>query len=178
MRYIPRLSTNKICYSSRIYRSPWANYGDTEALIVHLENICARSTEQLIILDDFNFPSMIWSNFNPLTDSPTESLLRSFMSEHMLTQLAYEPTCQSALLDLIFVSSGLTKSCITNLPPVSSSDLSAQMLTIYSALNYNPKPKKQFTDNQILDKLLSQIVRVNEFTRRSTVTMTFKNHHW
>ena len=33
--------------------------------------------------------------------------------------------------------------------PVSSSDQSAQMLTINSTFNCNAKPKKQFTDYQI-----------------------------
>ena len=120
-----------------VYRAPWTKNGDTEALFAHLENICARNSEQLIIVGDFNLPSMIWSNVSPSTNSPTESLLRRFISEHMLTQVAYEPTRQSALLDLIFVSPALTKSCITNLPPVPGSDHSAQMLTIYSTLNYN-----------------------------------------
>ena len=152
-----------------LYRAPRADYGDTKALFVSLENICARSTEQLIIVGDFNLPSMVWSNVSSSGESPTESLLCRFMSEHMLTQLAYEPIRQFALLDLIFVSPGLTKSCITNLPPVSSSDHSAQMLTIYSTFNYNAKPKKQFTDYQILDKMLSQIIWVNEFERCSTV---------
>ena len=146
-----------------IYRAPWADYGDTKALFVHLENICARNTVQLIIVDYFNLSSMVWSNVSPSTDSPTESLLPRFMYEHMLTQLAYELTNQSALLDLIFVSPGLIKSCITNLPPVCSSDHSAQMLTLYSTLNYNAKLKNQFTVYQILDKLLIQIDWVNEY---------------
>ena len=115
-----------------VYRAPWADYGDTKALLVHKENICARSTEQLIIVGDFNLPSMVCSNDGPSGDSPTESLLRRFMSEHMLTQLAYEPTRQSALLDLIFVSPGLAKSCITNLPPVSNSDHSALRCLLFT----------------------------------------------
>ena len=92
------------------------------------------------------------------TDTPIELLLHRLVHEHCLTQLAQQPTCESALLDLIFMSSSLELSQVVHLPLIAGCNHSAQQLLIYSNLENVKSKQRNVVNYEHLVSLLSQIV--------------------
>ena len=138
-----------------VYRAPWANYCDTKAMCSQLDAILTRTSDQIIVVGDFNAPHMDWHIVTGAitSDTPVESLIRQFACEHSLTQLAQQPTRGSALLDLVFISSRLSVSFIDELPPVAGSDHNAQLLSVRATLSPVGKATREFIDYQHLIKL-------------------------
>ena len=138
-----------------VYRAPRANYCDTKAMFSQLDAILTRSSDQIIVVGDFNVPHMDWHTGTLASDTPVESLIRQFACEHSLTQLAQQPTRGSALLDLVFISSRLSVSFIDELSPVAGSDHNAQLLSMRATLSSVGKATREFVDYQHLSSLLS-----------------------
>jgi endonuclease/exonuclease/phosphatase family metal-dependent hydrolase len=93
---------------------------DSKDMCNQLERIIIKHVK-IVIVGDFNMPSAQWSSTSAATSGPC-GLLQQLASGHDLAQIACQPTRESSLLDLIFVSSHFVNSCITNLAPVGDSD--------------------------------------------------------
>ena len=120
-----------------------------------MDAILTRSSDQIIFVGDFNAPHMDWHTGTLTSDTSVESLIRQFVCEHSLTQLAQQPTRGSALLDLVFISSRLSVSSIDELPPVAGPDHNAQLLSVRATLSSVGKATRKFFDYQHLSSLLS-----------------------
>ena len=111
---------------------------------------------------------MHWPDAASSTDTSVKLLLRRLVHEHCLTQLAQQATCESVLLDLIFVSSSLESSRVVDLPPIVGCDHSAQQLLIYSNLESVKSKLRNVVNYERLVSLLSQIVWAGVFAGCST----------
>ena len=121
-----------------------------------LDAILTRSSDQVIVVGNFNAPHMDWHTGTLTSDTPVGSLIQQFACEHSLKQLAQQPTHGSALLDLVFISSRLRVSSIDELPPVAGYDHNAQLLSVCATLSFVGKATHEFFNYQHLSSLLSQ----------------------
>ena len=63
------------------------------------------STNELILLGDFNLPEIDWLNNRVLRQSDIYTLMMDIVQENFLTQLINEPTRDSNILDLVLTTS-------------------------------------------------------------------------
>ena len=89
----------------------------------------------IIIADNFNFPKMQWRVNDVHSDTAIE---RVTLTEHELTQMATLPTRQSALLDLIFVTSHFSIINVQNMPPIANSIHDTRLFTFQVQINTTP----------------------------------------
>jgi hypothetical protein len=140
------------------YRAPWATYDDTKSLFNLIDAIITRCTERVIITGDFNLPHIDWCAAAPASSGRNESLLTLFAREHGLVQLARMPTRESALLDLIFVTSNLCDCRVEDLPPVAESDHNSQLLHVPHVLAPSSKRWKTVISYEQLANVLNTTV--------------------
>ena len=111
-----------------VYRAPRATQEDTQKLRDHTDQIAVRFNK-IILVGDFNFSKMQWCANDVHSDTATELLLRLTLPERGLTEMATLPTRQSALLDLVFVTSHFFNINAQNMPPIANFDHNAQLFT-------------------------------------------------
>ena len=63
------------------------------------------STNELILLGDFNLPEIEWSNNKVLRQTEVYTLLMDIIQDNFLSQLINEPTRESNILDLVLTTS-------------------------------------------------------------------------
>ena len=63
------------------------------------------STNELILLGDFNLPEIDWLNNKVLRQSDIYTLMMDVVQDNFLTQLINEPTTDSNILDLVLTTS-------------------------------------------------------------------------
>ena len=107
-RTIQSLSSSIFCSHSAA-KSPWAFYRPPnndpkplEDLQVALQEL---STNELILLGDFNLPEIHWLNNRVLQQSDIYTLMMDIVHDNFLTQLINEPTRDSNILDLVLTTS-------------------------------------------------------------------------
>ena len=146
-----------------VYRSLRALYEDTKMLCNHLDRIALRH-ERIVVMGDFNLPEMKWSVSNcGDTDSSVEYLMRQFIIEHNLIQIAYEPTRSDNLLDLIFVSSCFPSYEIETISPIGSSDHAAQILKIPALCTSSYRDFRSVIHCKRVTEIIGQVNWQNKF---------------
>ena len=109
-----------------VYRSPSSNETDDDALLMTLRQT-ANLPGELLLLGDFNAPSVNWETWT--CDSPRSfsGKLLEFAEYQFLNQAVTEPTRfrlgnQPSLLDLVFHKFPTSISDLTSLAPLGKSD--------------------------------------------------------
>ena len=90
----------------------------------------------IVMVGDFIFSGMQWSDSYLTNDSYCQSILRRLMVEHHLTQTVAQPTRGNAILDLMFVSDTLIIEGISYLAPINCYDHDSQLLRIHFSVNH------------------------------------------
>ena len=138
-----------------VYRPDWATSANTKEMCDYIDTIASRY-KSIIIAGDFNLPGMKWANLSQ-PDSGNESRLRHLISEHHLQQVVKQPTRDSAILDLIFVSQSLSYNDVEHLPPIAGSDHDAQLLNFHLPCTAQHASLHRHVNYDQLRCLLSQV---------------------
>lgn len=141
-----------------VYRPPNATAEDTHALFRDIRAIL-KSTKCAVVVGDFNIIRDWNAPLVPVSSGAAKELVQ-LMLESDLIQLNLTPSRGDNILDLVFVSSGLSDSTIQQLPPVAGSDHLTQLL--YCALRKNSNITNSYDNKPVINfkemnRLLSQV---------------------
>lgn len=138
------------------------------------ETIAANSMLQnLVILGDFNMPTIDWSTYShPITDS-AESRFVDVLLDNNISQLVTEFTRYRAnqnpsLLDLILTTDENLISSITHLPPVGISDHSVMMANI-QVISHCPSRNYSYTYERVNFACLRRDLSAHSWSNLETV---------
>jgi hypothetical protein len=144
-----------------IYRSPSSDGSNNKNLLNLLQKVDAANTDHILIVGDFNYPSINWNTgFSPKEE---EDAFLNTTSDIFLQQLVTNPTRHrinqtSNLLDLVLTNNENIVNEITHLPPLGKSD--------HDILQISLHPDILSTSKQIAKpKLLLNKGRYNELRR-------------
>lgn len=96
------LSHNRKIILGVFYRPPNNDPKPLEDLQAALQEL---STNELILLGDFNLPEIDWLNNRALRHSDIYTLMMDVVQDNFLTQLVNQPTRESNILDLVLTTS-------------------------------------------------------------------------
>lgn len=130
------------------YRSPSSDSSFCDDLYDCLNQITTRfHGAEIMLLGDFNFPTIVWSHINPFSYPASAEADRfiSICSDFGITQIVSRPTRvtphTSSLLDLILTSSADNVSTVTHIPGLSDHDILHFTLTITQPKMHRQKQK-------------------------------------
>lgn len=112
-----------------LYRPPGYSYENNVLLVSALEYLSPRNYK-VVILGDFNLPSIDWTTSN-FSASPQTSCLCEYIQNNGLHQIINFPTREQNILDLVFVSDVLSVYNVTAAPPISSSDHNCVVIQMF-----------------------------------------------
>ena len=134
-----------------MYRSPNSSEENNNMLVKMLESLSINKPRNLIILGDFNFPSIDWSSSTCIGSATTvQQKFLDILQENFWQQLIDQPTRvrgtdRPSILDLLITNESSLIDKIDYTPPLGNSD--HLMLEIQTCCN----PAKVTTTREILD---------------------------